>query len=76
VLCAVTLMSSADMRSLSIYMVCGCMRIPSVCVCVLGAFVGGRSVCELRDFTNRSSTDKSTNVICLTFWHRSFTFKF
>ena len=56
-LCAITIMSSADLRSLNIYMVCGCMRMSSICVCVLGALVSGRSVCEL---TNRPSTDKST----------------
>jgi hypothetical protein len=44
VLCAVTIMSSADLRSLSIYLVCGCMCISSMCVCVFGALVSGRSV--------------------------------
>jgi len=43
--------------SSNIYMVCGCMRISSICVCVcvrararvrvLGALVSGRSVCDL-----------------------------
>jgi len=46
VLCAVTIMSSADLRSLSICLVCGCMCISSICVCVLGALVSGRSVCS------------------------------
>ena len=61
-LCAITIMSSADLRSLNIYMVCGCMRMSSICVCVLGALVSGRSVCELfrNQFTNRPSTDNST----------------
>jgi hypothetical protein len=46
VLCAVTVMSSADLRSLNIYLVCGCMCISSICVCVLGALVSGSSVCQ------------------------------
>jgi hypothetical protein len=57
VLCAVTITSSADLLSLHIYLVCGRMFISSI-VCVLGAIVSGRSVCEL--FTNRPSTHKST----------------
>ena len=31
--CAVTVMFSADLHSLNIYMVCGCMCISSICVC-------------------------------------------
>jgi hypothetical protein len=34
VLCAVTIMSSADLRLLSICLVCGHMCISSICVCV------------------------------------------
>jgi hypothetical protein len=37
VLCAVTIMSSAHLRSLSIYLICGRMCISSIGVCVLGA---------------------------------------
>jgi hypothetical protein len=58
VLCTVTIMSSADLRSLNICMVCGCMRMSSVCVCVLGALVSGRSVCEL--FRNAHSPNSHT----------------
>jgi len=35
VLCAVTILSSDDLLSLNIYMVCGCMCISSICVCAL-----------------------------------------
>jgi len=33
VLCAVTIVSSADLRSLNISLVCGCMCVSSICVC-------------------------------------------
>jgi len=32
-LCAVTGLASADLHSLIVYIVCGCMRLSSVCVC-------------------------------------------
>ena len=47
VLCAVTIMYSADLRSLSICLVSGRMCISSVCVCVLGPLVSGRSQTDL-----------------------------
>jgi hypothetical protein len=51
-------MLCADLRSLSIYLVCGHMCISSICVCVLGALISGRSVCELfRTLRNSSQTD-------------------
>jgi hypothetical protein len=46
VLCAVTGLGSADLRSLIVCAVCGCMCLSSVlcvCVCVTGALVGVRS---------------------------------
>jgi len=51
VLCAVTILSSADLLSLNIYMVCGCMCISSICVCVCVLL----SVEDL--FVNSSQTD-------------------
>jgi hypothetical protein len=33
VLCVITILASADLRLLNIYMVCGCMCIASICVC-------------------------------------------
>ena len=53
VLCAVTIMSFADLLSLSIYLVCGRMCISSICVCVcacacvLGTLVSG-TTCTVR----------------------------
>jgi hypothetical protein len=47
VLCAIIIMYSADLHSLNIYLVYGCMCMSSICVCVLGAVVSGRTVREL-----------------------------
>jgi hypothetical protein len=56
-------MSSIDLYSLSIYLACGRMCVPSIYVCVLGALVSGRPVCEPKKLKKFCAFTNSVTII-------------
>ena len=59
-LCAVTRLDSADVRLLIVFVVCGCMSLPSVCMCVLSSCSG--AVWSCRNLSGHDSMTRQSTA--------------